>query len=679
MAEKDDATSSFPWVPLIGSLGIVSGLFLLLPQITSSRPGGGDPRLAVPPADPQAVDARLWEDPLGVAIADWERVKRNPDDRIRRSDAIRHWISNFQELLIAKCYAPLTCTPKVCPALANDEYLESASNRLAVCAIMIPGGPYVDDVERRLRARRALVEALDSADYHPENDHELRYFAVPWVDLQGNPAAASLVLHDTRNTEQNSSSVQKVAYTAQGGSSYASASSVEPVRLSAYTEPVVLSAYSVNEAPIVVPYEWYEKYDVAAKTREFVLVLWLNDDAFLDAPIARLGDLNSWFGLLNKSTKHPVPLPSFYVFGPDNSGTLHNLTVEAAVNAWDPDTRGLLATTHIYSAQASASDEQILYDAQGTSKTCKALIEDAMRRGALGTGFTFDRTVPLDDEMVKTLWRELPNWDIQPSDRVAVISELDTFYARALSGSFKGTGNEHAPFVVQTYAYLRGIDGKLPTDEKDKNTKTAVDNADKSTPAATKPTEQTEGLNRADDIRRLAKELRECIGRDHKLKAVGLLGSDVYDKLEILKALRPEFPEALFFTNNLDARLALPEELSETHNLLIVSSYPLSPTNEATTIAPFRDSAQTALYTSVLAAVEKRPICEPTPVVYQVGRNGFSTVESSGSVRNEIVISGVKVIALIVLGALLIKWSYFVSRIRPSNEESKKGSLAKDA
>ena len=35
------------------------------------------------------------------------------------------------------------------------------------------------------------------------------------------------------------------------------------------------------------------------------------------------------------------------------------------------------------------------------------------------------------------------------------------------------------------------------------------------------------------------------------LKAVGLLGSDVCDKLELLKALRPMLPEAVFFTKAL--------------------------------------------------------------------------------------------------------------------------------
>jgi hypothetical protein len=92
-----------------------------------------------------------------------------------------------------------------------------------------------------------------------------------------------------------------------------------------------------------------------------------------------------------------------------------------------------------------------------------------------------------------------------------------------------------------------------------------------------RPTDQTEGLNQADDIRRLAQRLREQDRslRDNGvggLKAVGVLGSDVYDKLELLKALRPILPQSTFFTNNLDARLGHPDEWAETHNLVVVSA-----------------------------------------------------------------------------------------------------------
>src|SRR5262249_8721012 len=145
------------------------------------------------------------------------------------------------------------------------------------------------------------------------------------------------------------------------------------------------------------------------------------------------------------------------------------------------------------------------------------------------------------------------------------ISEEDTYYARALSSTFTNSRPNTTPGShIYSYTYLRGIDGKLPSDKKDgKETKAPAESGDKNTQSSLRPTEQTEGLNQADDVRRLADELRN-LDTSLRPKAVGLLGSDVYDKLELLKALRPVLPEAVFFTNNLDARLAHPHQLGKT-------------------------------------------------------------------------------------------------------------------
>ena len=73
MAEKEEKSASFPWLPLITLIGVGSGVLLFFPQLTSSRPGGGDPQLTGNTFDYQAIEARLWQDPLGVAIADQEK------------------------------------------------------------------------------------------------------------------------------------------------------------------------------------------------------------------------------------------------------------------------------------------------------------------------------------------------------------------------------------------------------------------------------------------------------------------------------------------------------------------------------------------------------------------------------------------------------------------------------
>jgi hypothetical protein len=96
VADKDQKSASISWLPLlIGLIGASGGVFLLFPQLTSSRPGGGEPRLTGATFDEQAINAGLWQDPLGVAIADWQAHEH----------CVEHSVTRFQELVIDKCFA----------------------------------------------------------------------------------------------------------------------------------------------------------------------------------------------------------------------------------------------------------------------------------------------------------------------------------------------------------------------------------------------------------------------------------------------------------------------------------------------------------------------------------------------------------------------------------------------
>jgi hypothetical protein len=191
MAENEENSADFPWLPLISLVVLGGGVALLLPQITSSRPGGGDPKL-VETFNPQSINARLWQGPLGIVIAD----KETTSDEEKKSKASvinikNHSIENFQDLLIKKCFPQVQFSPlnrEVLIAENSVQCVEDAK-RLEVCAVMIPGGPYVEDVERRVRARRAVIEALGEARYVPEKGHELGYICLPWRPLEQNPTA----------------------------------------------------------------------------------------------------------------------------------------------------------------------------------------------------------------------------------------------------------------------------------------------------------------------------------------------------------------------------------------------------------------------------------------------------------------------------------------------------------
>src|SRR5437763_1063220 len=114
------------------------------------------------------------------------------------------------------------------------------------------------------------------------------------------------------------------------------------------------------------------------------------------------------------------------------------------------------------------------------------------------------------------------------------------------------------------------------------------------------------------------------------IRAIGLLGQDIYDKLMILRALRPQFPNAVFFTNNYDAHFERRDDLGDTHNLIIASPFgsALPETYiEGMHIPPFRDTNQTSMYVGTLVATgrmtkEEADFLSWQPRIFEVSRHG---------------------------------------------------------
>lgn len=690
MADNEEK-SSIPWLPLITFIAVSSGVLLYFQQLTSSRPGGGDPTLADKTFDSQTIDARLWQDPVAVTIGDSEVTNAKGT---KRRDEGRHRVDEFRSVFLRQWFGD---TDKLNQALvaADPDSVGYHLERLLVLGVMIPGGPYVEDVERRLRSRRAVIEALGSGwrkqTYNPEKDHEIGYFCIPWLRAEPTSESAVKVLQENRRMWQAWSSETLVQYC---GIAYSG--SVNCVMR-------VPCSSGEDADALVVPYEWFEPQTSDGQRNSFnhILVLWLIDDAFTDAPLARLADFVSWFELKSSCgrSRRELMVPTFRVLGPDNSGTLRRMVLEAKKQDWDTDTRECLGAVHMYSNQASAAESQLLADAFSTEDLggqadCKSLLEVSVNLQQPISDFRFDRTNLPDDHVVAALQQELRLHGVAEKDHVAIISEEDTFHARALASSFvQENASAASPFVVSRYTYLRGIDGKLPSDKTDKDGASYErennngNQNGKNNPATRRPTEQTEGVNQADDIRRLADRLRiedekcQAAGRA-RLKAIGLLGSDVYDKLELLKALRPIFPDAIFFTNHLEARFAHPDEWKETHNLLIASDYDLfleAPANrqngsDAQIVGPFRDSGQTALYEATLEAIgaTTSDFARPrSPLIYEVGRNGFARLGVPNQTIREYLIPLALIFGAAVVASLLFGWIWSVSRVTLPAETEK--------
>lgn len=239
----------------------------------------------------------------------------------------------------------------------------------------------------------------------------------------------------------------------------------------------------------------------------------------------------------------------------------------------------------------------------------------------------------LTDELVQELRRRGINMRCEGSGDIILVSDWDTFYGRALPISFaisllkdqedsekNGQSSNSDDTIsrlankIHTFSYMRGIDGMTSNadDSTHSPTKKSTGIAQKNKNDAgtgyfTSSFEQPSGQDQFDYIRRLAERIkREC--SKFKVCAIGVLGNDIYDKLLVLRALRNQFPSAILFTTDLDARLFHHTELPWTRNLIVASSYGLQLHPEyQQAIPPFRSVYQTSLFAATLQALKIIP------------------------------------------------------------------------
>jgi hypothetical protein len=359
------------------------------------------------------------------------------------------------------------------------------------------------------------------------------------------------------------------------------------------------------------------------------------------------------------------------VIGPATSTGLQYMLVEAV--EWPRSSERkfdrALDGVRIYSPRATASDEALYGAPLPEDTSLEDLISGAVTAGDR-EGLQFRRTIIPDDEVLSALIEELPlrrvhvaPWEKGKDrwangDHVIVLTEWDNPYGRSLARTFRDEAyaamRPEAPIGVRPqieyFRYMHGIDGRLPGDTaKDK----AVDSQKKEDNSSNAATEATEGINHADFLQRLALRLKTMEAGwlrqgDAGVAAIGLLGSDIYDKLMILRALRPGFPNAVFFTNNYDAHFERREDWDDVHNLVIASPFGgmLSPQTQRG-LAPFRDNDQTSMFASTLLATGKIANVNEVlsqPHIFEISRKGAYELVRAGETisslpRNQVPLS----------------------------------------
>jgi hypothetical protein len=376
-----------------------------------------------------------------------------------------------------------------------------------------------------------------------------------------------------------------------------------------------VEAHHVLGTDLRMPYEWMEYGGTDKEKPELVLVLWVDEDALLvdpddqlDAycedgstacggPLARLDEIRSKFAA-NKNF-------SFSIIGPSSSTLLVAANEEVRMN----NRHGkLLSGTPWYSPLATLP---------------KAKITDFLKAGPASH---FIRLIATDDQLAQALAHELSLRDIGKNDVVTLIGQRDTAYSRELMAQVK-TALDHNPKKLIEYGYLRGIDGRLPGTGNTQDSKKTDDKNTGSKTTDWSNTERPEGDSQIDYLRRMVGQLERRQQQDGPIKAIGIFGDDYYDKLLIMKAMHPAFPQAVFFTTDLNAAMLHPSDNHDARNLVVASGYglTLNPGLQQG-VPPFRDSYETASFVAARLAAsssigENRAEQWRAPQIFEIGRS----------------------------------------------------------
>lgn len=551
--QKKENNSSLPTTGILLLLSVI-GTLLFVPEISlkTSRPIDSRKTEYVS-SDKVRVPSRLWQDPFeAVETYKLNAAKEPPPPQ--QPEGVESLVSSINKSL----------------TLLN-------STKLLVLPVMVDGNIYSSGMESRLNDRYAVISAFGKEGYIPESGEHIHFFEYPTKDPQ-------------------------------------------------------------IKDPKIIPFELFiPKAKIRDKEKVSpVLVLWLKEQDLGDKPLEYLDKL---LRAINKDINKIET--SYKVLGPRLSTGLKTMLDELPNQRSNKLFFHQLKGFQLYSFSATAQDT-FLIDcspdpkiSQVTGK-CKETVEKLFK----DQGIELIRTIGTDAALAEQLIRELKRREVnlplglsssnKKYPKVALLSEWDTLYGRALPRTFaavalnEGRGKtspelknhieelrkDNWPSWIVRTSYLAGLDGELPTKVEEKG------NQEKNMTGAEKQAtnqeimERPDGRSQLDYIRRLAASLKHEQKKDgEEFKAIGVLGSDVYDKLLILRALRPLFPNAIFFTTDLHAALAHPSEWQSTHNLIVASHFGLELHQKLQTpIPPFRDSYQTALFYAALQAL--KPVTE---------------------------------------------------------------------
>jgi hypothetical protein len=634
-------------IAVAGALALamaVAGVMLVKEPLRSSRPVGGGLQMDAATGE-RMVRARLWEDPLA---------------------AVQRGIKDARAGV--KTEPPPSLVQRLRPLRQALTDRVNVGERVTVLLVTTSGGPYVENTESRIRDRYAIGTALGVSCYVPEDEGNLAF--VEW-EAHGQNQFLPYEWYRARTT------------------SVCGQDSISPT--------VVLVVWFPDEAlarGLITTFTSFSQALVCEESHQ------KKGDCALAHDKRKQGRGDS-------SLQQSV---TFKIIGPHGSSAMRGLLGEAGDlsrasreggRAW-PNADGWI---ELYSPWSTAMKGMLAYglkaqSGQGPACTTYETCEREFYRRLADAKIRLVYDIGSDDQLFHMLVGELERRQVRLGwDAVILIGEWDSFYGRALPIEFRAAAcakvatfperdlntilvpvaiKQWCPTVAQAidlqiqrpadyesltlnvfrYSYLSGLDGEVPGDDAARASRAAKPAAgDQSKDAAQ---ERPEGTSQIDYIRALVARIHD---EGEGARAIGIMGTDPYDALLIIKALRPFFPHAIFFTVDLDARHLHPSESKWARNMVIASPFGLQLDGGLQRdVPPFRSSYQTSAYFAVLQAV-RFVACRPDrpsdaalgtcstayhvslmpddrlydaaqhPRVFEVGRNGavdLSVVEKEG-------------------------------------------------
>lgn len=421
---------------------------------------------------------------------------------------------------------------------------------------------------------------------------------------------------------------------------------------------------------VIVPLKLYTQGD---KSKAAAVVLWLSESDLGDTPLHATANIVQQ---LFKKAKPPDPDFSkmeIAVIGPTSSDVHRKIA--------EPDQ----CVEDIFPCSKAA-----VYSSRATSYK---------REDCWASSYPILSTIGTDRQLLEQLQVELalrtawirptcanPTPAANDKRHIILITEHDTLYGREFPKMVEKVFQMKEDKNLHVFRYLRGIDGQVPRQSLPaKPAERGKDDDAKKSPSASKEVPTT-GQAQLDYLQRLERQISDVFlaQRDgHEVIAIGVVSTDVYDRLLVLRALRKNFPGTLFFTTDLDSEFSRPSEYATTRNLIVVSHFGLELRPDLKSPA-FRESYQTATFLACRYALsgpqgavreeltdpeQPNAIKEIPALVFEIGRKGpYQLTEVPGSVhprrRHPGWLGGQSLALLIFVVGVLIIWACFSKSIR---------------